>query len=56
MNGEQLIEQSRAFLNYVVEWKESLQPKPLADIINDRPDNVAVISVDVINGFCYEGA
>lgn len=56
MNAEQLIEQSRPFLNYVVEWKEGLQPKPLAEIVNNQPENVAVISVDVINGFCYEGA
>jgi nicotinamidase-related amidase len=27
----------------------------VAQVINDQPDKVAVISVDVINGFCYEG-
>jgi len=56
MNTEQLIENSRPFLNYVVEWQAGLQPLPLAEIANGRADKVAVISVDVINGFCYEGA
>lgn len=56
MNAEQLIENSRPFLNYVVKWKEGLSPKPLTEIVNGGADKVAVISVDVINGFCYEGA
>lgn len=56
MDTAQLIEKSQPFLNYVVEWKNSLQPKPLAEIVNGQADKVAVISVDVINGFCYEGA
>ncbi|GAB4445863.1 MAG: cysteine hydrolase [Anaerolineae bacterium] len=56
MNSAQLIENSRPFLDYVVEWKESLPPKSLAEIISGGAEKVAVISVDVINGFCYEGA
>ena len=55
MNSEQLIEQSKPFLNYVVEWKNNLPAIALAEIVNGQPDKVAVISVDVINGFCYEG-
>lgn len=55
MNVEQLIKNSKPFLNFVVEWKAELQPLPMTDVVNDNPASVAVISVDVINGFCYEG-
>jgi nicotinamidase-related amidase len=56
MKTEQLIENSRPFLNYIVEWKAGLPSLPLTEIVNGQADKVAVISVDVINGFCYEGA
>ncbi len=55
MKVEQLLENSKPFLNYVVEWKESLPSLALAEVVNGNPGAVAVISVDVINGFCYEG-
>lgn len=55
MKVEQLIENSQPFLQYVVEWKDNLQPVTMPQVINGRPERVAVISVDVINGFCYEG-
>jgi nicotinamidase-related amidase len=55
MNVEQLIEQSKPFLSYVAEWKENLQPLDLASALEGRPERAAVISVDVTNGFCYEG-
>jgi nicotinamidase-related amidase len=55
MNVEELIEQSKPFLSYVVEWKDSLQPLDLASALEGQPERAAVISVDVTNGFCYEG-
>ncbi len=55
MNVEQLIEQSQPFLSYLVEWRESWQPLDLASVLEGRPERAAVISVDVTNGFCYEG-
>jgi nicotinamidase-related amidase len=55
MNVEQLITHSRPFLDYVVEWEANLQPLELSAIVNGNAGQVAVISVDVINGFCYEG-
>jgi nicotinamidase-related amidase len=55
MNVEQLIEQSKPFLSYVVEWKDSLQPLDLASVLEGQRERGAVISVDVTNGFCYEG-
>jgi len=55
MNAEQLIINSKSFMNYVVNWKAGLQASPIADLVQNQPDKVAIISVDVINGFCYEG-
>jgi nicotinamidase-related amidase len=55
MDTEKLIEQSRPFLDYIVQWQAGLKPLPLAQALNGPADQVAVISVDVINGFCYEG-
>jgi nicotinamidase-related amidase len=55
MKIEQLIEHSKPFLQYIVEWKDGLKPLPMTQVVNDHPNKVAVISVDVINGFCYEG-
>ena len=55
MIAEQLIEQARPFLKYVVDWKNTLPTLSLVECIADRPDKVAVLSVDLINGFCYEG-
>ena len=55
MNGEQLIENSKSFLNYVVKWKTDLPSLPITEIVKGQPANVAVICVDLTNGFCYEG-
>ncbi len=55
MNVQILIAESTPFLDWVVRWKEALAPVPMAEIVGEHPERVAVISVDVINGFCYEG-
>ena len=55
MNVDQLLEQSKLFLSYIVDWEAGLKPLPLAGVVNNQPETVAVLSVDVINGFCYEG-
>lgn len=55
MKVEQLIESSKPFLQYVVTWKEGLSSLPMAEVVNGDAARVAIISVDVINGFCYEG-
>lgn len=55
MNVEQLIENSGPFLKYIVDWENSLSALPISEIVGSNPEKVAVISVDVINGFCYEG-
>jgi nicotinamidase-related amidase len=55
MNVDKLIEQSTPFLSYVVDWMSKLEAISIEAIVQKQPDNVAVISVDIINGFCYEG-
>ena len=55
MNVEQLIENSKPFLNYVVKWKTDLPSLSITEIVKGQPAHVAVICVDLTNGFCYEG-
>jgi nicotinamidase-related amidase len=47
-------EHSREFLNWLGAWYAHLTPLALADAITD-PARTAILSVDLINGFCYEG-
>jgi len=55
MKVETLIEQSKPFLAYVVDWVANLNDLPMSRVVNGQPEKAAIISVDVINGFCYEG-
>lgn len=55
MNAEQFIEQSKPFLDYVVHWQANTASLAMTDIVQNRPEQVVLISVDIINGFCYEG-
>ncbi len=55
MNVEQLLDESKPFLSYAVEWIAGLPSVTLTEFINHQPDKVAVVVVDVTNGFCYEG-
>jgi len=48
------LDSSLPFLAFLDEWYEQLQNEELKTLIDD-PGRTAVISVDVINGFCYEG-
>ncbi len=50
-----LAEQAKPFLNYLDNWMASLTVLPIDDAIPE-PNKAAVVSIDVINGFCYEGA
>jgi nicotinamidase-related amidase len=45
---------SSAFLNYVDDWLSSLPSLPLRQL-TDPPESVALVSTDMINGFCHEG-
>lgn len=48
------METSQAFLAYLDDWLTGLAGLPLRHVA-DRPEALAVVSVDVINGFCHEG-
>jgi nicotinamidase-related amidase len=46
---------AQPFLGYLEEWYTQLTPLALADLVGVQPERVAVISIDVINGFCVNG-
>ena len=55
MEMEKLVKDALPFLEWIADWVDELPPFDLARDMGD-PVSVAVLSVDVINGFCYEGA
>lgn len=50
-----LLDRSRPFLAYLEEWYDTLRELPLDDLVAGEPERVAMISIDVINGFCKSG-
>jgi nicotinamidase-related amidase len=50
-----LIDTSRPFLAYLEEWYGGLKQATLAEIVGISLERVALISIDVINGFCVSG-
>ncbi|KAB8143922.1 isochorismatase family protein [Chloroflexia bacterium SDU3-3] len=50
-----LAERSKPFLGYLEGWYGGLGPQSLEELIAGRPEKVAIISIDVINGFCKAG-
>jgi nicotinamidase-related amidase len=48
------MQDGQVFLSYLSDWSSGLRPLPLRPLIAD-PQGVAVLSVDMINGFCHEG-
>jgi nicotinamidase-related amidase len=49
------IEHSKPFIQWMLNWKSGLQPLSLDSLIQDGPQTVGIISVDVIKGFCTVG-
>ena len=47
-------EQAGSFLQWLDTWFAGLQPLALAGVLRE-PAQVAIVSIDLINGFCYEG-
>ncbi len=45
---------SQPFLRYVADWYAALPALPLSAAVTD-PARTAIVSVDVINGFCHTG-
>lgn len=50
-----LVKNTQPFLAYLEEWYAALDSLPLHDMISGEPERVAVIAIDVINGFCKRG-
>ena len=50
-----LLENSRPFLAYLEEWYNALAAMALDEIVAGASERVALISIDVINGFCKSG-
>ncbi len=51
-----VIEQSRLFLEWLVEWERSLPSLRWADLIRQTPpERMGVFCVDMNNGFCHQG-
>lgn len=48
------IDASRPFLEYVDRWSRAL-PSVQIDQAYPNPEQAAIVSVDMINGFCHEG-
>jgi nicotinamidase-related amidase len=55
MNASEIVRNSEPFLRYLADWETNLQPAALAHVAAD-PRRVAIVSVDVINGFCNTGS
>lgn len=51
-----LAQTSAPFLDYLESWHGQIPDAPLDELIDGHPERVAVICVDVIVGFCSEGA
>jgi len=49
-----LAQNSKTFLDYLENWTDNLPPLPFSEAI-PNPEKSAIISIDVINAFLYEG-
>jgi nicotinamidase-related amidase len=50
-----LLQSSASFIEFLEKWQANLPAITLREAARD-PQKAAIVSVDVINGFCYEGA
>jgi nicotinamidase-related amidase len=58
MDVEQLINSSKPFLAWLVNWyndRPSMELTQVLEDVNGKPERVAVLAVDVTSGFCSEG-
>jgi len=47
--------ENQKFFEHLASWLDALPTRSLQEVLS-RPEKCAIVSVDVINGFCYEGA
>ena len=52
--SQSLLERSQPFIDFLDKWSESLPTVDLKSVIHN-PEQTAIISVDIINGFCTIG-
>jgi nicotinamidase-related amidase len=55
MSDKDLTQTSAAFLTWLAGWEAGLKSVRLNDLVADEPAHVAVMCVDLVVGFCYEG-
>ena len=55
MSNTTLAERSQLFLGYLEDWYAQLADLSLAELVGSTPEQIAFVSVDVINGFCKTG-
>ncbi|WP_434643505.1 cysteine hydrolase [Thermoanaerobacterium thermosaccharolyticum] len=58
MNFDSFLYNTRPFLNYLFDFYSNLDDMKLSTVINDagNVDNVSLIVVDMVNGFCKSGS
>jgi len=54
MTSETLTQESASYLAWLVDWEANLPSRSLREVVAE-PARAAVVSVDVINGFCHVG-
>lgn len=52
---DEFVASSRPFIRWMLEWKASRRPLSIAELVADGADKTAIVSVDVIKGFCTVG-
>jgi nicotinamidase-related amidase len=55
MNYDQYIQSSEPFIRWMLGWQANLKPVSMATLVGDHPEQVGVVCVDVIEGFCTVG-
>lgn len=55
-SGEQFIACHRDFLSFLAGFRQQLPTLRLSEIVGADPGHVAMVTVDVIKGFCSQGA
>jgi len=50
-----LADHSRPFLTYLEQWYATLPAHSLTELVGAAPERIAMLSIDMINGFCCEG-
>jgi nicotinamidase-related amidase len=54
MSGAEILAGSEPFMTWLAGWWDRLPVVGLGDVVRD-PARTAAISIDLVNGFCYEG-